>query len=140
MDDSIALVVDLFRRFQNLDDDQILTRLCEEGMDNDLAQRLLTFIPMVYVRILLEKSPVQFPDMYEVDFSQEDRRETRRLSDEPSWLPIFAYARAETSRGISSGDLLAVAGRSAEFDAINKALNAGCELEHARLANLRVGW
>ena len=140
MNDPIGLVVKLFREFPNLSDDQVLARLFEQGMNEDLAKRLLTFIPMVYVRILLGNTPVRFPDSYEIEIQGESRRELHRFSDEPSWPIIYAFARAEIARGLSSKELLDIAGRSAELDAINQALNAGCQLENAQLGNAVVKW
>ena len=97
IDESIAKVVELFRRFSDLRDNDILATLQREGVDGDLAERLITFIPMVYVRILLKESPIQFSEDYEIEGSEGDRH-TRHLSDEPCWFPIFAHARIENGK------------------------------------------
>jgi len=51
------------------------------------------------------------------------------LSSEPIWNGVLAFAKAETNRRISREDLLAVAARSAEFNAANQLLNGGSRLK-----------
>ncbi len=139
MRDSIAKVVHLFVSSPSLNDDEVFERLVAEGVERKLAASLLAFIPMVYVRIMLEKSKVHFPDYYEQELLTGER-ETRPLSSEAVWGQLYNFARSQITQGISSQDLLNIAGRSAEFDAINQALNQGYELEDGVLGPCVVPW
>jgi hypothetical protein len=44
----------------------------------------------------------------------------RSLSSEPLWEAAVAFARTEVEHGVPGKDLLALAARSAEFDAANQ--------------------
>jgi hypothetical protein len=139
MRESIAKVVYLFRNSPELDDDEVFERLIAEGIERRLAASLLTLLPMVYVRIMLEKSKVRFAEFYEQQLPS-GGSEKRQLSSEPAWEPSNEFARAEISRGISKQDLLNVAGRSAEFDALNRLLNHGHKLDTASMTPCLVPW
>jgi hypothetical protein len=54
----------------------------------------------------------------------------RLLSSEPLWEAAVAFARTEVGLGVPPKDLLALAARSAEFDAANQLLNKGAKLEN----------
>jgi hypothetical protein len=62
------------------------------------------------------------------------------LSSEPVWDAAVAFAHAEVERGVSGQDLLAVAARSAEFDAANQLLNKGSKLENIKFTVPVLGW
>jgi hypothetical protein len=64
----------------------------------------------------------------------------RLLSSEPVWNAVIAFARDEAARGISRDDLLAVAGRSAEFQAVNQMLNQGSNLRDIVLTPTLLTW
>lgn len=139
MRDSIAKAVHLFRNAPELNDEEVFERLIAEGIERKLAASLLHFIPMVYVRILFERKKVRFSEFYEQQLPS-GRKETRRLTAEPVWIPTVEFARAEIGQGISAQDLLNVAGRSAEGDALNQALNRGNNIEDGSLGMTIVPW
>ena len=60
------------------------------------------------------------------------------LSSDPVWNASMAFARAEISSGITAQDLLNVAGRSAEMDGANQALNAGNKLDDLEFGACRL--
>jgi len=64
----------------------------------------------------------------------------RPLSSEPVWQEGMSFAQAEAGRGVSKKDLLAVAGRSAEFDSANQLLNPGSQLEDLVLTTTLLKW
>jgi len=77
---------------------------------------------------MLRSSGIQFSETY---FLRSELRveEEKYFSDESFFQEAVAVAKSKS--GLSSGDFfLAVAGKSAEFRAVNNALNAGSCLEH----------
>lgn len=50
------------------------------------------------------------------------------------------FGRNELGRGVAPKDLLAVAGRSAEFDAANRLLNEGSNLQDVILTPAVLSW
>jgi hypothetical protein len=53
----------------------------------------------------------------------------RTLASEPLWAEIRSFVSKERKQGVTSNDLRAIAGRSAEFDAVNQLLNQGAKSE-----------
>jgi hypothetical protein len=64
----------------------------------------------------------------------------RLLSSEPLWNEVVAFARYEAKLGVSREDLFTIAGRSAEFDAVNQMLNSGSNLSDIVLTPTLLTW
>ncbi|HLM80416.1 MAG TPA: hypothetical protein VK302_07270 [Terriglobales bacterium] len=126
---NISQAVATFRKFPAMSDEEIYGELVKEGVDRRLAARLVEFVPMAYGRILLEKSGAQFSDVYHRLLPGGTRLE-HLLSSEPVWNAAFDFGRAEIADRTSAADLLAVAARSAEFDAADKMLKKGSRLQN----------
>jgi|HubBroStandDraft_1064217.scaffolds.fasta_scaffold317370_2 hypothetical protein len=139
MDEFIVKALSVIRSSPGLDDEAIFERLVSSGIEPSLADRLQAFLPMAYTRLLLEKSGARFSDCFEEEMP--DGEVTQRpLSSEPAWNASITFARAEIARGISAQDLFSVAGRSAELDAANQALNAGRKLDDGVFGPSRILW
>ncbi|HEX9200286.1 MAG TPA: hypothetical protein VF865_12055 [Acidobacteriaceae bacterium] len=133
------MAVRIFRESPELSDDETIAKLVTYGFDPQLAARLVAFVPMAYFRIMLENSGAQFSD----DFQQElpgGKVELRALTSEPLWGASLEFARNDAKSGISAQQFLAVAGRSAEADAANQALNAGHKLNDGMFGPCVVPW
>lgn len=128
MNEQIARAVSLFRTSRTLGDEGIYRKLVAEGVEPHLAARLVEFLPIAYGRFLLEKSGPRFSEYFQRMLSSGPSEELL-LSSEPVWNAAVAFARTEAIQGISVQDFLAVAGRSAEFQAANKLLNQGSKLQ-----------
>ncbi|WUI02408.1 DUF6348 family protein [Spirillospora sp. NBC_00431] len=96
-------------------DTQVWERLTGAGVEPWLAGRLLIFLPMAYTRRLLPD--VSFQDEVIAPGGRV------RLPDEP----VFTAALARAQRA-GRDEIQRVALRSAEFNAVNNALNAGSNL------------
>jgi hypothetical protein len=124
MEKEIAMTVQVMRSNLN-SSEQILKTLVERGLERTVAAHLITLVPIVYGREGLSGCGISFSMTY----IGESGRECR-LNSLPFWGEIVAFARSEIANGATSDDLLAVAGRSSEIDAINKALHAGSKIEN----------
>ena len=83
---------------------------------------------------------MQFPNTFQRRLTNGTISSERLLSSEPVWNDAIEFARDEAERGISGEDLLAVAGRSAEFDAVNQLLNKGSNLRDIVLTPTLLTW
>jgi len=110
------------------------------GIDPRTAARLVEFLPSAYCRVMLANRGVQFSEMFRRRLSDGSLSPERPLLSEPTWCKLLDYARQEIAGGISQRDLLAVAGRSAEFDATNQLLNKGVRLKNVRLTAIFFPW
>jgi hypothetical protein len=122
------------------DDLEIHATLVDMGIDPRTAARLVEFLPSAYCRAMLANRGVQFSEMFQRRLSNGSFSRKRRLSSEPAWRKVLEYARQEIARGLSRMDLLAVAGRSAEFDATNQLLNKGVQMKDVRLTAMLFPW
>lgn len=110
----------IFKNSPDLDDESVFRALVDKGVERSLAARIVEFLPIAYCRVLLLKSGVQFSNSFTRSASP---LKTQSLSSEPVWLPFLAYAESEIRSGATSEEILMVAGRSAEFHAINQMLH-----------------
>jgi hypothetical protein len=81
-------------------------------------------LPVAYCRLIHEASGTRFSDTFQQVLPDGGIFSERSLSSEAA----VAFARTEVERGVPGKDLLALAARSAEFDAANQLLNRGAKL------------
>lgn len=94
--------------------------------DRDLADRMLEFLPLAFGRVVLARLGVTVPDSFIRAVDDENFSDACPLDAEPLWLPAKAFA-ARASTWMANQDFLAIARRSAEFDAVNNACNKGSD-------------
>jgi hypothetical protein len=140
MNDLIAKTVELLRRSASSSDDEVHRMLVADGVDTTTAARLIEFLPMVYCRLLLEPSGARFSSNFRRRLEDGQLSEERPLASQPVWNAVLGYAQNEVARGVSPEDLLAVAGRSAEFDAANQLLKNGSQLKNIAFTPVVLLW
>ena len=95
---------------------------------------------MTYCRSILAGTGPRFSDMFQRRQQDGSLSPERILGSEPVWTEIMSFAKAEQSRGVTTTDLLAIASRSAEFDAVNQLLNRGANPEDIALSTVVLAW
>ncbi|HTD56433.1 MAG TPA: hypothetical protein VK670_13675 [Silvibacterium sp.] len=138
--ESISLAVSNLRRFPHLSNDQIFWKLVGSGVDKRRAARLVEFVPVAYSRLLLGKLGVRFSNSFQRAISTGMLSEKQSLSSDPVWHEVVRFATADVEQGIAKNDLLAIAGRSAEFDAVNQLLNNGSRATDLVLSTIQFQW
>ncbi|MEV0999794.1 DUF6348 family protein [Nonomuraea sp. NPDC050202] len=106
-------------------DEEVWQRLVDAGVEPWLAERLLIFLPMAYTRRLLP------------DLSYPDGVATPSGRVSLPAEPVFVAALDRAQRA-GRGEIERIALRSAEFNAINNALNAGSQLHDLMLGEARL--
>jgi hypothetical protein len=137
MNEAITSAVAIFRNSPQLDDESAFRALLKLGIERSLAARIVEFLPMAYCRVLFLNSGVQFSKSFTRAASP---LKVQSLSLEPVWVPFLAYAESEIGAGSRRDELLMVAGRSAEFHAINQLLDKGAELKNLVLTPTSLRW
>src|SRR5262252_9393415 len=123
-----------------MDEIAVCRRLVAQGVDRPTAARLVEFLPMVYCRLLLTGIGLQFPETYRRALPDGTTTPPTRLSRDPLWNELMSFARSEITGGVEGQQLLAIAGRSAEFDAVNQLLNRGSKPADLRLTETVLMW
>ena len=127
MKDTIAKAVEIFRRSPDLDEGAIFELLVASGLGRQVSARLVEFLPMAYVRVLLEQSGARFPDRFVRRLANGDREE-RQLNSEPVWNHALEFAKSEANGVVSREEFLSLARRGAEYQAANELLKGGSKL------------
>lgn len=138
--DAIAQAVALLRSRTDLGDVAIYRELARHGVERPIAARLVEFLPMVYCRLIFFKSGLRFPETYRRALSDGTYSPSVSLSGDTLWNEAKKFAEAEIKSGVNGQSLLAIAGRSAEFDAANKMLNSGSKLEDIEFTETVLLW
>jgi hypothetical protein len=134
----ISKAVALFRSAPNFSDVEIYKQLVREGLDRQLAARLVEFIPMAFCRILLEKSGARLSSSFVRLIPGGVTRE-QPLSSNRVWNEVFAFAVSAVGR-VPANALLTLAGRSAEFQAANELLHNGSKLKDLAFTPSLLPW
>ena len=95
---------------------------------------------MAYCRVILADSGVKFCERFQRKLPDGTLSAERPLDSDPLWAATLSFAWAEKRRGVSGKSLLAVAARSAEFDAVNRLANQGTKLSDTVLTPTVFQW
>ncbi len=126
MHEIITTAVQIFRKHPEEEDVDIYEHLLEAGINKHTAARLLEFLPLAYGRTMIARSGAKLCQTYH-RMDEHGHLIERPLESQPLWHEVVAYAHAETRKGISRQDFLAIALHSAEVRTLNKALNEGAK-------------
>jgi hypothetical protein len=139
MKNLVSKAIVTLRNSPSSSDAEIYRSLVAEGFEPTVAARLVELLPMAYCRVLFENSGVRFSNSFLRKPAAGEASE-RLLSSDPVWAEVMLFARNEAERGISRRDLLSVACRGAEFDAVNQMLNKGSRLSDIILTPMLFTW
>jgi|ERR1700722_3116181 hypothetical protein len=137
VNEAIARALTIFRESPELDDEGAFRALIDRGVERSIAARIVEFLPIAYCRVLLLNSGVQFSNSFVRAASP---LKIQSLSSEPLWIFFLASAESELRGGTARREMLMVAGRSAEFQAINQMLDKGAELKNVALPTISLLW
>lgn len=110
-----------------------------DGIERVYAARLVEFIPAIYCRLLLRPSGVRFSETFVRELESGEWTGEQTLGSHPVWLEISHYASTR-GQDLSPAELLSIAARSAEFDAVNQMLNDGSKPRDLILSPLVLKW
>ncbi|HVL13023.1 MAG TPA: hypothetical protein VM529_10690 [Gemmata sp.] len=129
--DAILLAVPVFTRHAGGGLSVIRNELENAGVPPQLAAELVEFLPLALARAMLDGMGVRFEDYYVRQTARGHVIGQKLLTDEPVFREGLAVANELSA---NSEEFMAVAGWSVEYQAINKAMNAGSRPEDLRCA------
>jgi len=135
---SMALL-SVLRRAPEHDADDLtpLREFAATGIARRTAACMVEFIPMAFCRVFLEHTGAGFADTFR---RGSPHAPSRDLLTEPVWRAALEYAREEVRRGVTEEDVLALAGRSAEFNAASQLMTEGNQLSSIRFTEPLLVW
>lgn len=124
----------IFAAIEKGDLDGLLRALRSVGFSDVAAAELVEFMPLAFGRVLLEDVGVQLPEHY----IRMDKGGIRHLlADEPVYCEAVAAAREALQSDEAA--FVAVAARSSELRAVNRALHEGSKLDDVFLSPPAIG-
>lgn len=118
--------IPVFVRNAEFNLDTVRIGLITSRIPGAAIEPIVEFLPLAFGRDLMGAMGVPFPDEY-VRVDGEGRERLRaKLADEPWFVESQKLAPAVMTE-MGSDAFMAVAGRSAELDAVNQALHAGSQ-------------
>jgi hypothetical protein len=133
---AISATIQMFCDRPELSDESVFQELIRAGIPRHYAAQIVEFTPAVFARLMLGPKGVRFSDRF---IRQGCSPEERPLTSQPVWAEIYDFAKAHGD-SLGRREWIAVAGRSAEFDAVNRLLNDGASLDSIILTPLCLGW
>jgi len=126
----IRTYVDYLLSHPEADDEVVVNALMQSGLGKYRTFELVLWVPMAFGRAVLEGLDFTLPDTFQLMSSDGQQFTRRRFSDEPVYVEAHRFAVTFVAQGFPRNDLIAIAGRSAEFKAVNDALLKGSELKN----------
>ncbi|WP_153798781.1 hypothetical protein [Foetidibacter luteolus] len=101
-------------------DEEFLNYLIENGIEFKAAVEILLFLPIAFVRHLI--ATLKWPDTY-LELINADKKIERRYSETKSYQIIWNVTSEYFNDNPDKDTVFKIAGRSAEFNALNNLLN-----------------
>jgi hypothetical protein len=131
----VESAIPVFVQFARSNDRALVAALVSSVCDKPTAARLVAFMPLAFARALLGDSGVKLSGTFVRSLARRGLFTEIPLAGEP------VFAAADVARaGVGREEMLAIAGRSAEFHAINHALLSGSKLEDLECAPPVLMW
>lgn len=120
----------------DMDDGELVNYLCNEGFGLEESERLVAFLPIAFARVVIAHlAKVSFTTDYRV----KETGSVASLSDEPIFIEAIKFATESYHNGLIPRDAFsALASRSPELDAVNKALNDGVDINGASFHTIEI--
>jgi hypothetical protein len=116
---------------KDLDNDKLIELLVSNGIPEAEAIEITLFLPIAFCRKLLPQ--IKWHSHY-VDFYSKSRQVTRFYKDNPRYVIIQTETEDYWASIPDQGIVLNIAGRSADFRAINELLLGGSKVENIKVS------
>ena len=136
--EAVVKSIEVFRNNKNEDDDSVIRKLIELGIEEPLANRLINFVTSAFCRALYENSDVTFQHFYIFFHSKGSTSEPQLLIDEPVFVEAYKIAKSELSEGKNGESYLTIASRDAEYKIIQQFIENGSDLKNVELAAMGI--
>lgn len=134
--DEILQVVQHFLEATDMEDGDLVDALVEKGQSKEFAEHAVAFLPIAFGRVVIVHiAQVTFTTDYQV----KETKQTHSLSNEPIFVKALKLATdSYHMRLVPRKVFSAIAMRSPELLAVNKALNEGADINGASFQTLEL--
>lgn len=138
--EAIKEALPIFLQYGNLKDEDLLDIFIKKGFPPDIARKIVVFMPLAFGRVMMNELKVETSDEFEYfrkkgTFTDKQRRKLNNIA-------IYREAFVIASRMSQSDDedFWAVAGRSAEINAVNHLKAQGSKPHNIVLTPMLTMW
>ena len=129
-DSDVKKSIVIIGREKSLENDELLTLLTQNGIEESNGIEIITFLPIAFVRKWL--ADVDWPKTYLEQYS-DSKRISKRFSDNQQYLTMEKIVDQYWNDKPNNDVIVNIAGRSAEFSAINQLLNNGGKITDIKM-------
>jgi len=129
-DSEVKKAINIIGREKSLENDDLLTLLNQNGIEENNGIEIITFLPIAFVRKWL--ADVDWPKTYLEQYS-DSKRISKRFSDNHQYLTMEKIVDHYWNDKPNNDVIVNIAGRSAEFNAINQLLNDGGKMADIKM-------
>jgi menaquinone-dependent protoporphyrinogen IX oxidase len=131
---STDLAIELLTRNEkSLENKDAIQLLIDNGINYQKATEIITFLPIAFVRNWL--TAIDWKDNY-IEYLNGEYHQ-KRFSETDSYIQILEITKSYFKRNPNKEVIIKIAGRSAEFNVINKLLleNPNAKIEDIKLSD-----
>ncbi len=129
-DSDIKKAIEIIGNSKSLENDELLALLKRNGIEENDGIEIITFLPIAFVRKWL--ADVDWPKTYLEQYS-DSKRISKRFSNNHQYLTMEEIVDLYWNDKPNNDIIVNIAGRSAEFNAINKLLNDGGKMADIKM-------
>jgi hypothetical protein len=134
LEDQIQLGISLLTNFHLSSNEEIVNRLMECNIPEDLAWEIILFVPMAFCRVMFRDAGIEFPSVciFETQDILSDR-EYKLFTEIEIYCSALKIATSQISKGFDY--FLNIAYRSCEYQSIEKLTQQRSKLDSIRLVS-----
>ncbi len=118
--DLARAAIDVFLAHPQADGDETVAALMRRGIGEEEAWRLYLVVPSAFCKVALADRGISFPETYLAEDPETGERTQHRWEDSPLHRAATEASHERIDAGLTQQEMSAIAGRSAEYDAIRK--------------------
>ncbi len=138
LNDAIKKTIEIFHENTQEDDEAIIKKLVESGIEEPFANRLINFITTAFCLVMYEGTDANFQHFYVFFDEKGNVSEPLFLIDEPVFAEAYKIARQEFNEKGTDERYLSIASRDAGYKVLQQAIEAGSNLNDLQFAPIGI--
>lgn len=136
--EAVKKTIKVFLKNTQEDDEAIVKKLIELGIEEPLANRLVNFITTAFCMVMYENTEVNFQYSYFFFDEKGNVSEPQLLIDEPVFAEGYKIAKNQFSEEGLNESYLSIASRDAGYKVIQQFVENGSDLKNVELAPMGI--
>jgi hypothetical protein len=131
----VKKAIDIIGNQKSLENDELLTLLTQNGIEENNGIEIIIFLPIAFVRRWL--TDLDWPKTY-LEYYSESKKVSKRFSNNKQYIIIERITENYWNDNPNNDVVINIAGRSSEFNVINQLLQDGGKLTDIKLTETAI--